>query len=173
MERVRAITDSDFEGGTPAYMDRVSRYGARGVVIDDQRNVAMMYMSKRGLYKLPGGGLEEGEPAQAAFLREIREETGYEADVIQELGYIEEHKKTNNFMQLSYCYIAKERGKTGSPTLTESESELGMEVRWMPIGQAIEVMKMGMSQCGEKSRLFMLLRDKTILELAKRALDEM
>ncbi|WP_336789842.1 NUDIX hydrolase [Paenibacillus sp. MMO-177] len=55
------ITDSDFIGGSPAYLDTVSRYAARGVVFNNQGQVAMMYMAELDLYKLPGGGMEEGE----------------------------------------------------------------------------------------------------------------
>jgi 8-oxo-dGTP diphosphatase len=35
----------------------------------------------RGLWSLPGGHIEPGEPARAAALREVREETGVEAEV--------------------------------------------------------------------------------------------
>ena len=35
----------------------------------------------RGLWSLPGGHIEPGEPASAAALREVREETGTEAEV--------------------------------------------------------------------------------------------
>lgn len=35
----------------------------------------------RGLWSLPGGHIEPGEAARAAALREVREETGVEADI--------------------------------------------------------------------------------------------
>lgn len=61
MQLIKRITDSDILGGTPEFIDCVSRYGSRGVVVDHRNNVAMMYMSKTNLYKLPGGGVDEGE----------------------------------------------------------------------------------------------------------------
>jgi 8-oxo-dGTP diphosphatase len=89
VQLIKKITESDILGGVPEFIDTVSRYGSRGVLMDKICNVAMMYMSKANLYKLPGGGVNEGEHTKAAFLREIREETGFEADIIHELGYIE------------------------------------------------------------------------------------
>jgi 8-oxo-dGTP diphosphatase len=35
----------------------------------------------KGLWSLPGGNIEPGETARAAALREVREETGVEADI--------------------------------------------------------------------------------------------
>ncbi|MCS7461744.1 NUDIX domain-containing protein [Paenibacillus doosanensis] len=165
MRLIKRITDSDFMGGAPVWIDKVSRYGSRGVLVDGEMNVAMMYMAKTKLYKLPGGGVDEGEDRQAAFLREIKEETGYEAEIVHELGYIEEHKNRNQFMQYSYCFIAK-ACKKGVTMLSENEARLGMETRWMPLDQALEAMNNSARNCEEYSAKFMILRDKTILEKA-------
>lgn len=163
MQLIKKITDYDIVGDAPEVLDTISRYGARGVLVDDGCNVAMMYMSKTNLYKLPGGGVDEDEDSEDAFLREIQEETGYEADIIHKLGYIEEHKKRNDFMQLSYCYIAK-AGKRQNTMLSESEEQLGMVVKWMTLNKAIEVMNDSSIICDDYSDRFMILRDKTILE---------
>ncbi|NOU91599.1 NUDIX domain-containing protein [Paenibacillus sp. LMG 31460] len=166
MQLIKRITDSDILGGAPEFMDHISRYGSRGVLVDNMLNVAMMYMSKSKLYKLPGGGIDEGENTDVAFLREIKEETGYEAEIIHELGYIEEHKKCNNFMQFSYCYIAKAHNNASKTNLSESEIQLGMVVKWMPLDKALEVMNCSALNCNDYSTKFMILRDMTILENA-------
>jgi 8-oxo-dGTP diphosphatase len=166
MQLLKRITDSDFTGGVPSYVDTVSRFSSRGVLIDSRLNVAMMYMSKPDLYKLPGGGIEEGENSRAAFLREIKEETGWDAEISHELGYIEEHKSRNKFMQFSYCYIAKAIRPAGSVNLSEGEKQLGMVVKWMTLGQALTVMKDSSLCNGDYSMQFMVLRDRTILEQA-------
>ncbi|NOU88199.1 NUDIX domain-containing protein [Paenibacillus sp. LMG 31460] len=171
MQLIKRITDSDFLGGDPEFMDRISRYGSRGVLLDSMLNVAMMYMSKTNLYKLPGGGVDEGENTEDAFLREIKEETGYEAEIIHELGYIEEHKKINDFMQISYCYIAKAHNSVSDTMLSESEMQLGMVVKWMTLDKALEMINYSVLNNDDYSTKFMILRDKTILEKAVKILN--
>ncbi|MDD9270668.1 NUDIX hydrolase [Paenibacillus sp. GCM10023248] len=166
MQLIKRIKDSDILGGEPAYLDVVSRYASRGVLVDREMNVAMMYMSETDLYKLPGGGIENGELPEDAFLREIMEETGYEAEITHVLGRIEEHKNRNGFMQLSYCYIAQAQHLATAPALTKKERQLGMYVTWMNLSQALEVMSESLAKCRQYSPSFMLLRDKTILEQA-------
>lgn len=166
MDLIRRITDSDILGGLPELMSFISRHSSRGVLVDNKLNVAMMYMARLNLYKLPGGGIEERENAKDAFLREIKEETGYEAEIIHELGYIEEHKKRNDYMQYSYCFVAKANSKLSNATLSESEMQLGMVVVWMTIDKALEVMNDSFLNCNDFSTKFMIIRDKTILEEA-------
>ena len=48
-------------------------------------------------YKLPGGGMDEGEQPIETFKREILEEVGCEIDNIKLLGYTEEQKSKTNF----------------------------------------------------------------------------
>jgi 8-oxo-dGTP diphosphatase len=172
MKMIRKITDSDIFGGTSELMDTVSRFASRGVLIDDQMNVAMMYMSETNLYKLPGGGIEEGETREESYLREIKEETGHEAEILYDLGYIEEHKKRNDFMQFSFCYIAKARRRVSAANLSESELQLGMAVNWMTLDKALEVMNESLTNCNDYSTRFMILRDNTILEIAIKILKE-
>jgi 8-oxo-dGTP diphosphatase len=166
MKLIRRITDSDILGGVPELMDTISRYSSRGVLVDNMLNIAMMYMSQLNLYKLPGGGIEEGEKIGDAFLREIKEETGCEAEIIHELGYIEEHKKQNDFMQFSYCFVAKARSKNSNTKLSDNEKQLGMVVKWMTQPEALEVMNNSALNCDDYSAKFMILRDKSILEEA-------
>lgn len=172
MRLIMSITDSDFFGGEPLFMDYVSRHASRGVLINEDRQVAMMEMSSLNLYKLPGGGLEEGEDRETAFLRELKEETGFDAVILLELGYMDEHKYRNQYMQRSYCYIAKVASQQGTAALTEDEIQLGMRLKWMSLEDAFVQMKYSIRHCDEYSEMFMLRRDLAILELANRLLDE-
>ncbi|WP_166983278.1 NUDIX hydrolase [Paramicrobacterium fandaimingii] len=63
------------------------RVAAYGVIIDDGRMLLSHWNEGgRQAWTLPGGGLEPGEDPAEAAVREIREETGYDAELDETLG---------------------------------------------------------------------------------------
>lgn len=124
------VTDEDVNFGNRNFIPNVSRYGARGVILNSQNHVGLIYMSEVGFYKLPGGGIETNETKETAFTREIEEETGYRCQILCELGCIEEHKFQNNFLQLSYCFIGIADSGEKKCSLSEHEKSLGFEFVW-------------------------------------------
>lgn len=156
------ITDADFFGGEAAYLETPNRVGARGLLTDENGNVAMMYMAAYGFYKLPGGGLESGESKEEAFIREIKEETGCTCDIIEQIGVAEEHKNQNDFFQRSFVFIAKLISR-GENALTEKEQSLGFGLQWLKPEEAIEKVAASLEKCGIYSTKFVLKRDLSIL----------
>jgi 8-oxo-dGTP diphosphatase len=63
------------------------RVGAYGVIIAEEK-VLLTHWHEHGRtgWTLPGGGLEDYETTQQAAVREIREETGFDADILDILG---------------------------------------------------------------------------------------
>jgi 8-oxo-dGTP diphosphatase len=65
-------------------MERRRRIGAYGLCRDDGRVLLARSSDKSdfpGVWQIPGGGLEHGEPPAHALVREYREETGLEIEV--------------------------------------------------------------------------------------------
>ena len=79
----------------------------------------------RGLYTLPGGGVEAGETLVEAVMREVREETGLEIEPVALAGYREaiardgEGRVERHFVILPFAA----RWIGGEPVLNEELSE--------------------------------------------------
>jgi 8-oxo-dGTP pyrophosphatase MutT (NUDIX family) len=64
------------------------QFSAGGLVLDEQERVLLIRtrdLRNRPVWTLPKGTLAAGETSAQAALREVREETGYQCEVIREL----------------------------------------------------------------------------------------
>lgn len=113
------------------------RRAARAVVRDTQGMIALLYVSKLHYYKLPGGGIDQGEDVLEALRRECREEIGCEIRNIRELGHVTEYRGEFSLRQDSYCFAADISGGKKAPNMTQKELDEGFEVVWMPPHEAI------------------------------------
>lgn len=86
MSGPRPTPPTDLPGdGPPAAVDL--RVGAYAIIEQDGR-VLLAHWSEgaKGGWTLPGGGLEPGEHPEAAVVREVFEETGFEVEIVELLG---------------------------------------------------------------------------------------
>ena len=107
------------------------REAARAIVIDADGKVALLHVSKKNYYKLPGGGLDVGEDIMTALKRECQEEIGCDIEVFGEVGSIVEYRKIFTLKQTSYCYVAKVVGEKGMPSFMGDEIEEGFKEVWL------------------------------------------
>ncbi len=142
------------------------RSAARGVVFDEQNNVAVLPVSNHNYYKLPGGGIEEGEIETDAFKRECLEEVGFDVEVISELGIIIEYRTEFSVIQTSYCYVGKVIDSKKEIALTEHEISQGIkDPVWIPFEEAFQFVSN--SQPNNYEGGFIKERDTLILETAR------
>lgn len=106
-----------------------TRLAARAVLVNDSNKIAVMNFTKTSYYKLPGGGIDDGEEIIDALKREIQEETGYTITDIQPLGIIEEYRYFCGMHQTSYCFVARTADFVGTQ-LTDKEAQEGMNLQW-------------------------------------------
>lgn len=114
------------------------REAARCVIFDKDGNVALIHFSVHDFYKVPGGGIDEGEGVLDALKRECLEEAGVHIEGITPIGTVTEIKKEQQKKQISYCYNACVAGEKMEPAMTEEESGAGALLHWMPLAQAIQ-----------------------------------
>ncbi|PFA62819.1 ADP-ribose pyrophosphatase [Bacillus sp. AFS015802] len=101
---------------------------AATIVINDQQEILLIKGPRRG-WEMPGGQVEEGESLKDAAIRETKEESGIEVEIVSFCGVFQNVKR-------SICntlFLAKPVG--GEPT-TSLES---LEVAFFPIEEALEL----------------------------------
>lgn len=105
---------------------------AATIVLNSKNEILLIKGPKRG-WEMPGGQVEEGESLTAAAIRETKEESGIDVEILKFCGIFQNVEK-------SICntlFIAKPIG--GTPT-TSPES---LEVGYFPIEEALEMVTVG------------------------------
>lgn len=130
--RILACFDEQNYDGTTKLFERTN---VRGIVLIKGR--LAMQRDKEGIYKIPGGGMEQGENSVETLARELREEVGLvlEEDSLKELGEITEIRRDIFDFDTKYichslfyaCSVTDER----LPIMpTESEIQKGYQAVW-------------------------------------------
>lgn len=168
MKRLAEIRDSDFgwtDGEESEYAE--TRSAARAVMLDERGRVGLMWLANKGVYKLPGGGVDGDESIEESLHREVIEEAGYEVEIEGEVGEIKEWRYRLKLNQLSFCYLVKAQKYVGN-NLMDDEVEDGFELRWFDdIDAAIDaVKKVNLDDVGY-AEMFFEARELKFLEAAK------
>lgn len=173
MKHLLTIDETDFgrlsQVKTGQYWQRLA---VRAVVLDEQGKIYLMHMSKRGTYKLPGGGVDDGEDPHSALSRELMEEVGVDIEVIDEIGQVIEYRDGPMMEQISLCYLAKQVGEKGEAALEPGEIAVGMrEIQADGIDHAIELVASSLPSDGDGQ--FMYKRELAILHNAKKIIESL
>lgn len=98
-------------------------------VFDGRKRVLLARRTDNGLWCIPGGHVDLGETLVDACLRELREETGLEAEVVRLVGVYSDTKGSLHIAQgpewhtVRVSFLCKVTGGTLTPS--EETSELG------------------------------------------------
>lgn len=142
MKCIKKLTDEDFSLKPIPFDDNIRhRFGARGIIFNDEQKIAILYKKEKNEYKLIGGGIEENEDPIKAFKREALEETGCTIDIDDRLGTFEELKSQDNFRQTSYIYVAHVLDSSNELHLTKKELGEGSQLLWCSLNEAIDLIK--------------------------------
>ena len=124
---------------------RSRRDSARAIIRVGDDKLALVYATKLGYYKFPGGGIHEDEDKATALIREVQEEVGLVVipQSIQEYGVVHRFQKSGKiadtvFVQDSFYYICDvESDKIIKQNLDDYEDKAGFELRIVSIKDAL------------------------------------
>ena len=146
------------------------RHAARCIHI---RNglVAMVHSLKYDYYKFPGGGIEEGESAEHAMIRETREDAGLAVipGSVREYGYVHRIQKSDHddaecFIQDNYYFLCDVEEAVHSQNLDDYEADESFTLEYVEPDRAIFVNRN--ADHGPADQI-MLEREARVLELLK------
>ena len=138
-----------------------TRTACRGIIIQDGR-ILLSYESKTDQWMLPGGGLEDGEDEQACCIREVAEEAGILIQPSECQLEIDEYYE--GWKWVNRYFFGTVTGET-EIRLTDREKEVGMEPRWLPVTEIIEIFSGHAAYADtDEMRRGMYLREYTALQ---------
>lgn len=112
----------------------VSSGGVIFRVVNSRFEVALIFTGK--VWCLPKGLIERGETAEKAALREVKEETGLEGEIVGKIGEINyDFFRKRRYSKTVYFFLLKYVG--GSVSDHDFEAD---KVKWFPISDALRVL---------------------------------
>lgn len=149
------------------------RPSARGIILDENGKIALVYSEKEKYFKFPGGGIIEDEDKKEALIREVREETGLLVipESIEEFGSVMRRQKSIKspdtvFEQENFYYFCKVENRITEQNLDDYEKEAGFVLKYVDFDEAIRVNSDYKTK--DYFNEIMIKRDTKVLELIKK-----
>ena len=126
------------------YIDH-QRIIVRAVVLNEKNEMILLHLvtidkfGHRDCYETPGGGKKKNETFHEGVLREVREETGYECEIITYLGKVIDFYNLIHRENHNYYYLLKIKMFVGD-NREEYEKEIMKDMRFVSIDNAIQLM---------------------------------
>lgn len=110
------------------------RIGSWGVITNNRNEILLLRRRGKAKWERPGGRVEVGEMISETLIREVREETGLEAELKELVLFQEITGYDQGEHWIDFCYHAVARGE---PRVMEPE--VHEEVRWFGFDQLPEL----------------------------------
>ena len=150
---------------------RSRRDSSRAIIRIGNDKLALVYATKLGYYKFPGGGIHQDEDKSAALIREVQEEVGLVVipQSIKEYGVVHRFQKSGKiadtvFVQDSFYYTCDvESNKIINQNLDDYEDKAGFELRIVSIKEALDA---NLKYCDDDDfNIVMIARDTRVFAM--------
>ena len=119
-------------------MEVVRSAGAALYTVQDGETRWVLVREKSGSVGLPKGHVEKGETPEQTALREIREETGLQAELCAGEPLVDAYPLADGRLKHVIYYLARFEGQTLSPDLTQVK-----EAMLLPLEEALAALSHG------------------------------
>lgn len=122
-------------------MKIVKKHSAGGLIIKDGKVLLIHWDPPRNSYDFPKGAIDKGETLEQACIREVREETGYQTEIIRYIGATNyeydwvdgtHHEKTVDYFLL--------KTDQNEPDEHGREAHETFQNEWVPFEQAMTLL---------------------------------
>jgi len=127
------MSELTFETGPMAIRGATVRFGCSVIITDAQGRILLQRRTDGDWWGLPAGGMEPGETPTQAAIREVREETGLEVELIRFLGLYTDpelctvYPDGNRVQIVGASFVGR---IIGGELITHNEETA--ELRWFP-----------------------------------------
>lgn len=109
--------------------------GVRVIILDSKNRILMLKQchEEREIWMVPGGAIEDGENAEQAAIREVKEETGIDAKIKGLIWHVEEVSETRGQRFVNFFLAEIEGGQLnlGSDPERGQDEQVLRELRFM------------------------------------------
>lgn len=151
---MKKLGDDIIEQGFNANTEK-QRISARGIFINDKKEVLCIHSTYYDDVTLPGGGVEFGENIVETLYRECLEEVGAVVATHEEFYQITEKRNSNEGFNTftSYYYICS-FSELKEPCLLDYEIKLGYTNKWMSFDDAIYLNEKTLKKLKDNNKYF-------------------
>ena len=109
MKIINKLIDDQYDKSNITHTRKI----ARAILLNEENKVCLLHVlgdddfGHRDYYETPGGGVNENELIEEAVIREIKEETGHNSYIVQELGIVEDYYNLIHRHNINHYYLLK------------------------------------------------------------------
>ena len=116
-----------------------NKYRSSRAIIQRNDQLLLLYSKRLDYYMLPGGRIEKNETPDDCVVREVLEETGMNVSIIKETVIIKEYYEDSSWE--SHFFLCQyDDGFVSERHLTEEEHYLDIEMKWLPLLDALSLL---------------------------------